>query len=87
MSDPCEVKATFTCPPWVSTIEIFLRKFNPIKMIIVPVSKMKMSFTMRFLPSPSRPPKTIRYCPNWVEEWQFLVLGGCPLIYININKF
>ena len=37
-----------------------------------------MSFTMRFLPSPSLPPKTIRYCPNWVDEWQLRVEGGDP---------
>lgn len=42
----------------------------------LPVSKMKMSLTIRFLPSPSLPPKMMRYCPNWVDEWQFLVEGG-----------
>jgi len=44
----------------------------------LPVSKMKISFTIRFLPSPSLPPKTIRNWPNCVEEWQFRVDGGDP---------
>jgi len=42
----------------------------------LPVSKMKISLTIRFLPSPSLPPKMIKYYPNYVELWQFLVLGG-----------
>lgn len=49
---------------------------NQIFLLDLPVSNMKMSFTMRFLPSPSLPPKMMRYCPNWVDEWQFLVEGG-----------
>lgn len=49
---------------------------NQIFLLDLPVSNMKMSLTMRFLPSPSLPPKMMRYCPNWVDEWQFLVEGG-----------
>lgn len=36
---------------------------------------------MRFLPSPSLPPKIIKYYPNCVEEWQLRVDGAGPLIY------
>jgi hypothetical protein len=42
----------------------------------LPVSKINISLTIRFLPSPSLPPKIMRYWPNYVEEWQFLVDGG-----------
>jgi len=41
---------------------IFLRETN------LPVSKMNISFTILFFPSPSLPPNIIRYCPNYVEE-------------------
>ena len=44
----------------------------------LPVSKMKISLTILFFPSPSLPPKTIRNWPNCVDEWQFLVEGGAP---------
>ena len=47
----------------------------------LPVSKMNISLTIRFFPSPSRPPKVIRNWPNYVDEWQFRVEGGDPSSY------
>ena len=49
------------------------------------VSNMKMSFRIFFLPSPSLPPKMMRYLPKLVEEWQFLEEGASPLILV-VNK-
>ena len=46
------------------------------------VSRMKMSLRIFLRPSPSQPPKMIRYLPKLVEEWQFLEEGASPLILV-----
>ena len=72
----------------LSTLGWYHWDFSKIVLIYssLPVSKMNISFTILFLPSPSLPPNTMRYCPNWVDEWQFLVLGGWPFICKKKHK-